>query len=148
MVSTQVSHAALPRWRSQPILAGALAGLMGGVVFGMMMAMAMPAALSMIGSLVGIPALGWEVHLIFSAIIGAGFGALVGRRTFGASTALGWGVAYGVAWWVLGPLLIMPVWLGMGPMLGAAFDAANLMSLMGHMVFGIVTGLAYWRLHR
>ncbi len=57
-------------------------------------------------------------------------------------------LAYGVVWWILGPLLIMPTWLGMGPMLTKAFDGANLMSLMGHVVFGVVTGLVYRALSR
>ncbi len=147
-MAIRVSHAPLPHWRARPIVAGALAGVVGGVVFGMMMSMAMPATLGMIGSLLGAPSLGWGVHLLFSAIIGAGFGVVAGERAHRPSPAAAWGLAYGVVWWVLGPLLIMPIWLGMGPMLAAAFDASNLMSLMGHMVFGVVTGLAYWALHR
>ncbi len=107
------------------------------------MALMMPRVLGMIGSLVGAPNLGWGVHLVFSAIIGLGFGLLLGRRVVGWGSAAGLGVGYGLAWWVLGPLLIMPVWLGMGPMLAAAFEPANLMSLAGHLVYGVVTGLVY-----
>lgn len=142
-VSVTSSHP-LPAWRSQPVLVGAIAGLVGGVVFGLMMTMAMPAMMGMIGSLIGAPGLGWLVHLVFSAIIGAGFGLVLGRwATAGWGQAAGLGLGYGVLWWVLGPLLIMPTWMGMGPMLARAFDMSNVLSLMGHMVFGLVTGLVY-----
>lgn len=134
-------------WRRQPLVAGAISGIAGGIVFGMMMAMAMPQVLPMIGSLLGVPALGWGVHLLFSAIIGAGFGLAVGDRFAEWTGLLGAGLGYGFLWWILGPLLIMPIWLGMGPMLGRALDAANLMSLMGHLVYGLVTAAVYKGIH-
>jgi hypothetical protein len=34
----------------------------------------------------------------------------------------------------------MPTWLGMGPMVGHALDTSNMLSLMGHLVYGVVTG--------
>jgi hypothetical protein len=37
----------------------------------------------------------------------------------------------------------MPTWMGMGPMLAQALDASNLMSLVGHLVYGVVLGAAY-----
>ncbi len=135
---------ALPGWRRQPLIAGALAGIAGGIVFGLMMSMAMPPMLGMIGSLVGAPGLGWLVHLVFSAIIGAGFGLVFGRWvTTGWGQVAGLGMGYGLIWWILGPLLIMPIWMGMGPMLSHAFETSNLLSLMGHLVFGLVTALVY-----
>ena len=133
----------LPAWRTQPVIAGALAGIVGGVVFGLMMTMMMPPMMGMIGSLIGAPQLGWPVHLVFSPIIGAGFGLLLGRRATDWGPAAALGLGYGFVWWILGPLLIMPIWLGMGPMLAKAFDMPNLMSLGGHLAYGLVTGLAY-----
>lgn len=113
-------------------------------MFGLMMSMAMPPMLGTIGSLVGAPGLGWLVHLVFSAIIGAGFGLFFGRWvTASWGQAAGLGMGYGLIWWILGPLLIMPMWMGMGPMLSHALDVSNLLSLMGHLVFGLVTGLVY-----
>lgn len=138
----------VPDWRTQPVIAGALAGTVGGVMFGLMMTMMMPPMMGMIGSLVGAPQLGWPVHLVFSAIIGAGFGLLLGRRATDWGLAAGFGLGYGFLWWVLGPLLIMPVWLGMGPMLAAALDTPNLMSLAGHLFYGLATGLAYHAISR
>ncbi len=133
----------VPAWRTQPVIAGALAGIVGGILFGLMMTMMMPPMMGMIGSLIGAPQLGWPVHLVFSPIIGAGFGLLLGRRATDWGPAAGLGLGYGFVWWILGPLLIMPIWLGMGPMLAKALDTPNLMSLGGHLFYGLVTGLAY-----
>jgi hypothetical protein len=133
----------MPAWRTRPLSAGALAGIAGGVVFGLMMTMTMPPMMGMIGSLIGAPQLGWPLHLLFSAVIGAGFGLLLGQRATDWAPAAGLGLGYGFAWWILGPLLIMPIWMGMGPMVANAFDTPNLMSLVGHLAYGLVTGLAY-----
>jgi hypothetical protein len=139
----QSQAAVLPGWRAQPIVAGALAGLLGGIAFGLMMQMMMPPMMGMIGSLFGVPSLGWGVHLVFSAIIGAIFGLAVGARAQTWATALAFGAGYGIVWWILGPLVVMPTWLGMGPQVAQALTGPNLMSLVGHLVFGLVTGLTY-----
>jgi hypothetical protein len=135
--------AALPAWRSRPVVIGALAGVVGGIVFGLLMAIMMPPMIGMIGSLIGAPGLGWPLHLVFSALIGAIFGLALGPRVAGWLSAVGLGGAYGFVWWILGPLLIMPTWMGMGPMFAMALDVSNLMSLGGHLVYGVVTGAAY-----
>jgi hypothetical protein len=31
----------------------------------------------------------------------------------------------------------------MGPIVGHAFDGSNMLSLMGHLIYGVVTGAAY-----
>ncbi len=60
------------------ILLGVYSGLAGGAVFGAMMGMM--GMLPMIGKMVGQPsaAVGFIVHIINSAIIGAGFAVLFG----------------------------------------------------------------------
>ena len=37
----------------------------------------------------------------------------------------------------------MPIMMGMGPQFGMALSMAMLMSLLGHLIFGVLTGLAY-----
>jgi len=135
-------------WWTHPIIAGALAGIAGGVVFGLMMAATMPPMIGMIGSLLGVPSLGFLVHLLFSAIIGAGFGLLLGPRVGDWGSAAVYGAGYGVVWWILGPLVIMPVWMGMGVMFAQALTMPNLMSLLGHILYGLVTGISYRALAR
>jgi uncharacterized membrane protein YagU involved in acid resistance len=115
---------------------GALGGLAGGVVFGAMMAMM--GMLPMVAMLVGSTsaAVGAVVHLVISAGLGVLFALVV--PSLGTGMMLAAGAVYGVVWWVLGPLLIMPTLLGMTRMI-LTVDTPALMSLVGHVLFGVVT---------
>ena len=136
---------------SRAIRAGILGGLGGGLVFGAMMgAMGM---LPMVGKLVGQPSagIGFVVHLVNSAIIGGAFGFLFDRAIRGLSGALGYGLTYGTVWWLLGPLTLMPFFLGMGFGVNWNLEAATKMlpSLMGHVIFGGLLGAVfYWERSR
>ncbi len=125
------------------VRAGVLGGLAGGVVFGMLMAMM--GMLPMIASLIGSKsaAVGFALHMIISAVIGLGFALVLGSRVHSAASGAGLGALYGMAWWVLGPLLTMPLMMGMGTQFTHAFSTQNLTSLMGHLLFGGVLGLTY-----
>jgi hypothetical protein len=125
------------------VLDGILGGLAGGIVFGMMMAMM--GFLPMIASLVGSQSaiVGFVVHMVISAGIGAGFGLVLGRASSSLVGFLVLGVVYGAVWWILGPLTIMPVMMGMGVQWSTAAAGANLLSLMGHMVYGAILGVVY-----
>ncbi|RJT81142.1 hypothetical protein D6T63_07875 [Arthrobacter cheniae] len=123
----------------QRVLAGFIGGLSGGVVFGALMAVM--GMLPMIASLVGSSsvAVGFIVHLVISVLIGLtltipGAGLLTGSLIKSALV----GLVYGALWWVLGPLLIMPTMMSM-PVL--TLDGSSLMSLMGHMIYGLILGL-------
>jgi len=125
------------------IISGAIAGVLGGGVFGAMMgALGM---LPMVAQLVGSdnPMVGLMVHLIFSAVIGGIFAAVFGKRCTRLAECAKLGTGYGVVWWVLGPLLIMPVALGMGPQLSVSGISASVPSLMGHIVFGVILGATF-----
>lgn len=140
--------------------AGAVAGLLAGVVFGMMMQMMtaptpdggeMP-MMMMVAQVVGSDSLivGWLYHLFNSAVIGGLFGVALGARAQSYRTGLGLGAAWGVVWWVLGALILMPLFLGM-----PAFAALRMPpmrpvamgSLVGHIIFGLILGAAFVRLH-
>ncbi len=129
---------------------GAYGGFAGGLVFGAMMGFM--GMLPMIGSMVGQPTAGagFVVHMVNSVIIGAGFAIVLGRFVSGTGSGVGIGLAYGGAWWILGPLTLMPLFMGMG--LGvnwnAAAAAAMLPSLVGHLMFGGVLGLVYTALRQ
>ncbi len=79
--------------------------------------MALMGMLPMVGMLVGQESalVGFVVHMVISAIIGAGYGLTAPRLPAGVGTAIGYGAVYGVIWWVLGALLM----LGMGEMVFA-----------------------------
>ena len=124
---------------------GVLGGLAGGVVFGIMMAFM--GTLPMIGKMVGNPSagVGFAVHMVNSAVIGAGFALVFGSLSRGVGSGLASGIAYGGLWWILGPLTLMPLFLGMG--FGVNWSAAAavkmLPSLMGHLIYGGILGLTY-----
>ena len=130
---------------------GAYGGLAGGLIFGMLMGtMGM---LPMIGSMIGQPtvAAGLVVHMVNSVIIGIGFAIVLGRFVSGTRSGVGVGLAYGGVWWILGPLTLMPLLMGMG--FGVNWNvtaaAAMLPSLVGHLMYGGVLGLVYtWLRHR
>ena len=124
------------------VLAGVVGGLAGGVVFGILMQVwdMMPMVAMLIDSKsVGV---GWLVHLFNSALFGAIFAVLFGRWAATLVSAAGIGLAYGVLWWVLGALLIMPAWLGMTEMVFKVNTTAW-RSLAGHLSYGLLLGLVY-----
>jgi hypothetical protein len=82
----------------------------------------------------------WLVHLVISASIGASFGLLLGGLATAPARAIGLGVGYGGVWWVPASLLIMPAWLGMGAF---TFNTAAWMSLVGHLIYGLLLGVVY-----
>ncbi|MBK8033627.1 MAG: hypothetical protein IPK17_29830 [Chloroflexi bacterium] len=120
------------------VVQGITAALIGGSVFGVQMAVG--GMLPMVAQLVGSqnPVVGFVMHLIISAIIGAVYGAIAPRLPAGWLVAMGAGIVYGVIWWVLGALVMMPLLLGMGDMVFQIGDM-QLMSLIGHVIFGIIT---------
>lgn len=127
---------------------GATAGVAGGAVFGVWMAQngVLAAIAGMMGS--GSSLLGLVIHLIISAGIGASFGMLFSRLAESVATSTLWGLVYGFVWWFLGPLTMMPVMMGMGPQWTASMVAATIPSLIWHLVFGGILGIAYEALRR
>lgn len=126
---------------------GAVAGLIGGIPFGIMMAVM--GMLPMVAALVGAssPVIGFVVHLGISAVIGAPFGVAAVRWTGSRSGTLALSVGNGLLWWGLGALLLMPLGLGM-PEKMLTIGLPQLMSLAGHGIFGVASGLAFHRIWR
>ena len=143
------------------IQASIVAGLIAGLAFGLMMHMMtaptphgprMP-VIAMVGQIVGSPTatVGWLYHLFNSAVIGAIFGWLFGTRIYSYGAALGWGAAYGLAWWILGGLVLMPVMLGMpafAPLTMPDMRMVAVGSLVGHLIYGLILGGVFVALTR
>ncbi len=128
------------------ILAGVIGGLAGGVVFGMLMAVMglLPMLASIVGS--GSPWVGFAMHLMISIVIGLGLTVLFGNRLLtGYGRGVLVGLAYGALWWVLGPLVMMPLMLGM-PLFSV--DMTSVFSLMGHLIYGAILGLTAVRVFK
>ena len=117
------------------VSAGVIGGLAGGLVFGVMMAMM--GMLPMVASLIGSDSavVGFGLHLVNSVVIGLGLTVILGGMLTSYSRGAVIGLLYGALWWVLGPLLIMPLMLGM-PLF--AINTTALMSLLGHLVYGLI----------
>jgi uncharacterized membrane protein YagU involved in acid resistance len=141
------------------IVTGAVAGILGGIVFGIMMqmmtaptpeGMRMP-MMAMVAMVVGSTSIvvGWAYHLFNSAVIGGLFGLLLGRRVGSVGGGLGWGAVWGIVWWVLGGLILMPLLLGMPAFASLQMTEMRMVaagSLIGHVVYGLVLGVAYAKL--
>jgi uncharacterized membrane protein YagU involved in acid resistance len=129
---------------------GVVAGVAGGLAMGVMLTVqmtpvievAIPAMYGLTGGLAG-----WVMHMAHSAVLGVAFAAAASaapslaadqRRTVGA------GLAYGAVLWAVLAVLVMPVWLGAVGFPGAPpFPNVSVMSLVGHLVYGAVLGVAY-----
>ena len=128
------------------IVIGVLGGIVGGIAFGLLMAM--QDMLPMVAALVGSDSavVGFGVHLAISAGAGLLFGVAIAAVPTLVATpviAIAAGALYGVAWWIAGALIAMPLMLGMNEMV-FVIEQMQILSLMGHVVFGIVTALVVY----
>lgn len=119
------------------ITKGVVAGLIGGSVFGVQMATMdmLPMVAEMVGS--SSVVVGFILHMLISAVIGATYAFAAPFLPAGWVASVLGGIAWGIVWWVLGALIIMPLALGMGDMVLQVGDS-QLMSLNGHVMFGII----------
>jgi uncharacterized membrane protein YagU involved in acid resistance len=133
--------------RAAPLKAGALGGLGGGLVFGMMMGLM--GMLPMVAGLVGSSsaAAGFALHMGISVFIGALFGVAAHHLPARASVLLGAGLVNGVIWWLIGALLLLPIGLGR-PQMAFVVGPPQLMSLAGHVLFGLVAAAIFIRLDK
>lgn len=130
-------------FETKHITTGAIAGLVGGIAFGALMGMM--GMLPMVSMLIGFESafIGLVVHAVISAITGALFGVIFGALALESKRGMAYGLLYGLVWWFLGPLIIMPLWLGMGLQLTLSGMENALPSLFGHLVWGFILGLVY-----
>lgn len=125
---------------------GAVAGVIGGLLFTLVMVQIdfLPTVASLIGA--GSAATGLLVHLAIAVVIGAAYGLLFRRQSADLGSALGWGVAYGFVWWLIGPLTLLPLLLGVAPEWTAERAGALMASLVGHLAYGAGLGITFFRL--
>lgn len=144
--TTSASTRTEARGITRAIQSGIIAGLGGGILFGLLMAV--QGMLPMVGMLVRQEnaLVGFVVHMLISAFIGATFGLIATRLPSSGGALLAAGALYGVIWWVLGALILMPLMLGMNEMVFAV-GQMQWMSLVGHLIFGVVLGFLFHRLY-
>lgn len=131
-------------------IAGGLAGFAGGIVMGIMLQMMMtPVITTAIPALYGLNGLvvGWVVHLFHSVVFGVIFAVAtrsipsLRRYTESSVRSAGLGIGYGVLIWITAAAIVMPIWLGVvGFPSPPPLPNFNPLSLVGHIVFGLVLG--------
>lgn len=122
------------------VKAGVTGGLVGGIFFGFLLAGLglLPVIAELVGSRSVI--IGFTVHMAISALFGALFGLGLEFGLVRLSRAVRYGALYGVFWWVVGALTLMPLFLGLEPQLHRALAPSNLIGLLGHVIYGVVLG--------
>ena len=130
------------------LVVGGVAGVVGGWAFGRWMAQVgfFPLVAGMVGS--NSVMVGMTIHFGIALVIGASFGALFQRDVRGLGSSLGWGLAYGLFWWFLGPLTLLPILRGVPPDWSYQQGGALFGSLVGHVIYGLLLGLIYAALDR
>ena len=125
------------------VVVGGIAGLVGGWAFGKWMAQMnfFPPIAGLVNS--ESVMVGMTLHFIFALIIGASFGVLFQRDVRGFGSSMGWGAGYGLLWWFLGPLTILPIW--QGDRFDWSYQHGSMLfgSLVGHIIYGLIVGLIY-----
>ena len=145
---TSTSTLTVQKLDTRALWMDALAGIIGGIPFGIMMGMM--GMMPMIGMLVRVESafVGVLVHAAISAITGAIYGFLAVRFSLTWRNAVIGGFVYGVVWWELGALILMPALLGMFQMI-FVIGSTHWMSLLGHIIFGEVLALTFvWLYNR
>jgi len=129
----------------QAIVLGGSSGLAGSWVFlrGIETSHFFPLVANMVGS--DSMMVGGVLHYTISIVIGISFGLLFDRETTGVGTGMIWGLAYGLFWWILGPLTLAGWIMGapLQPDWSLATAAGVVPELVAHLIYGIIVGLFY-----
>ena len=125
------------------ILVGAVAGLIGGGVYAW--GLQANGLMGDTAGLIGLMSLGVGLvpHLMISALVGASFGAIFRYQSGGYAAGISNGLLYGLLWWIIGPLTLSPLLMGQEPTWALAEAGAVFFNLIGHLLYGGVTGLSF-----
>ena len=127
---------------------GALAGLAGGTAASpVLLATGVLPKVAGFGS--GFPGLkGFVIHLTVSALIGMMYGLLFRNEGSSLSVGVPWGCVFGMIWWYVGPMTVVPLILTGVADWRASAASALLPSLIGHLLYGAVTATVFLLLER
>jgi hypothetical protein len=125
------------------IVAGGVSGALGGFIFGGWVSSG-----DYFPLLVGFGELSSRpktiaLHFVVAFFIGVFFGLLFQRDVRGYGSCMGWGLGFGIFWWFLGPLTLSPLAAGMPIDWSAEQGSAVFGSLVGHILYGLILGIAY-----
>lgn len=135
-------------WR-RAIIAGGFAGVLGGLIFGRwvssgdyfpLLAGYGPLNTSRMNIIV--------LHFGVALLIGITFGLLFQRDVKGYGSCMGWGLGYAILWWFVGQLTLLPIAARRQVEWSADQASAVFGSLVGHILYGLILGVAYASLDR
>lgn len=130
------------------LLLGQAAGIIGGLIFTIVMVGV--GALPQVASLVGAESAfaGFIVHLVVAIIVGSSYGLFFQREAYSYGSGLGWGMVYGLLWWLLGAVTLFPILLRQPVDWSVETVVALYPSLVGHLLYGACLGLFFQFLAR
>ena len=122
---------------------GGLAGLVGGLV-----SMPVMAATGILPKIAGLDTSfggirGPVIHLLVSVGIGMTYGLLFRNEAPSIGLGVPWGFLFGVIWWYVGPLTLLPLILTGVYDWRASAAAALFPSLIGHLIYGGTTAFTF-----
>jgi len=123
-------------------------GLVGSLIFGFIMWRT--GLLPRVALIAGYNSavIGFIVHLIIGSIIGFTYGKLFRHESPDLASGASWGLVYGLIWWFLGPLTLMPILLDQPLAWAVEAVLAAFPSLLGHLLYGFTTGVGFYLLER
>jgi uncharacterized membrane protein YagU involved in acid resistance len=127
---------------------GAVASIAGGLLFSIVLLVI--GSLSQVATLVGSSSviLGFLINMMISTAIGMSYGVLFRYEAPDFGSGVAWGLVYGLIWWFIGPMTLMPILLG-GTFSWTTPTAAGLLpSLLGHLMYGAATAVLFLALER
>jgi hypothetical protein len=122
---------------------GAMAGLLGGLI-----SLPVMAATGVLPKIAGLDssfggARGVLMHLLVSVGIGMTYGFLFRGEAPSLGLGIPWGFLFGMIWWYVGPLTLLPLLLTGVYDWRASAASVLLPSLIAHLIYGGVTALTF-----
>lgn len=145
-VRSRVQNEPFHWWRA--IVVGGFSGILGGMIFAGWSSAG--DFFPLIGGLVEPHSHMATVLLEFAVatLIGSSFGLLFQRDVRGYGSSMGWGLGFAIFWWFLGPLTLFSL-VSRTPVDWSAGNGSDLFgSLVGHILYGLVLGIAYATIDR
>jgi uncharacterized membrane protein YagU involved in acid resistance len=125
------------------VIGGGIAGVLGSWAFGRWMEQVnlYPEIAGLVGS--SSTLVGEILHYVIGAIVGSIFGLLFQRDIRGYGSSMAWGMAYGIFWWFLGPMTLLPLSLARPLDWSYIHAGAEFGALVGNIINGLTIGLLY-----
>jgi hypothetical protein len=83
------------------------------------------------------------LHFAVACLIGCTFGGLFQAEVRNLGSSMGWGMAYTMFWWFLGPMTLFPIATGRRADWSAEHASDLFGPMVGHILYGLILGVIY-----